>query len=422
MRWQSTFRYFSFSVLCLCTFPNWGAEVLKESGFSTSFRYRYHFVEDDLRGDARASTALLRASVIVPQNEWLTWEATIAHVHAFNEGHYNSVTVTTDTSPIPDPPGTELNRLLLTIDSGAGWKATIGRQPLSFDNERHVGSIDFWQKNQSFDALRISYNDLLKIRFDYVYVESVQRIFGSDANHILSQQDIRYAINPIRPNGELGVHQHNSHLVNFRYKANQTTNISAYLIRLDNQSWNVFSSLTVGARLETSLKPENYKYRLVLEAASQNDTGENPLAYNAFYTFIEGEIQFRSHRFSLSNEYLGQDNGVPFATSLGTNHKFQGWADVFTDYLANSGMVNSYFTYQGRQGKLRWRSVYHHFYDYEQEQTIGNELDLEIAFRFTRKWEAKVVFAKYFADNGVLQNPASEEDLTAIFASVAYNL
>ena len=60
------------------------------------------------------------------------------------------------------------------------------------------------------------------------------------------------------------------------------------------------------------------------------------------------------------------------------------------------------------------------------EMLLRGELH-KIGFRFRLHKKGlpgkpDLVFAKYNAVNGVIQNPSSKSDLTAIFASIAFNL
>ena len=119
---------------------------------------------------------------------------------------------------------------------------------------------------------------------------------------------------------------------------------------------------------------------------------------------------------------MSEDNLHGFKTPLGTNHKFQGWADVFTGYAMQTGLKDQYLTYRMRYKKLCWRGVYHLFNNYSNNKNIGNELDIELAYRLTRKWEFKLVYADYQAKEGIFYFPKASHDLSTWFASVAYTI
>jgi hypothetical protein len=55
-------------------------------------------------------------------------------------------------------------------------------------------------------------------------------------------------------------------------------------------------------------------------------------------------------------------------------------------------------------------------------ETAGHEIDLEIAYRFNRKWEATLLSSNYFTKGGIQGLKASQYDLSTWMISVSYNL
>lgn len=387
-----------------------------------SARYRYQDVNDPWFNDAQASTLKLRLTAQWQPND--NWQGVVQYdwVEAFNPSGYNSVVIKRNSSPIPDPQGNELNQFFIQYISDGDWQATAGRQSLSFDNERHVGTVEFWQNDQTFDALRLDYADNLAWTASYAYVDKAHTILGDDARATLSPEDIRFDTNPNRPATEMGNQRHNTHLFNLAYEHNQHAKLSVYSYLIDNRTAAVFSSNTFGARFEGAFKPENIKYGYTLEYAHQSDGSDSPWQFDTDYLLVEASAQYKSHQLTLSYEKLGQDNGFGFATTLGTNHKFQGWADVFSNYLTRGGLKDTYVSYRGRDGKLRWRIVAHQFTSAVGSETAGHELDLEIAYRYDRKWQFKFIGAKYIADEGFSTLPSSQSDRFTWMVSIAYNL
>jgi hypothetical protein len=215
----------------------------------------------------------------------------------------------------------------------------------------------------------------------------------------------------------------NAHFLNIEFKTDDNLSFVAYDYLVENKTQSLFSTQTFGVRISDEFKPGKLKYRYTAEHALQQDQYNNPRDYQAWYSLLQGSIQYKSHLFELSQEVFSeQGDGDVFITPLGTNHKFQGWTDVFTGYGINTGLRDQYFTYKGRAKKIRWRVVYHHFKDYVTGVTIGNEFDIELGYRATRKWEFKLVYASYKTKNGLDSFPRTKHDITSLFASVAYNL
>lgn len=387
-------------------------------------RTRYQTINDSWIGDAEAYTTRLKLTSTFNLNNHQHWQLLLEPnlVYAFNRGDYNSVTVRKKTAPIPDPHSIDITRAFLAYQSNNDWQVKLGRQILAFDNERFIGSIEFWQKPQSFDAVTFQYNNHINWDIQYAYTNKVHRIFGHKSRLNIPKSDIRFGLVNQRPIDELGEHNLNTHLLNVKYITENNLSIVGYNYSIDNETQPNFSTQTVGIKLSDEFKPEKIKYRYSLEFANQTDFANNTNNYQAWYNLIEASIQYKSHLLQLSQEILSSDNGNVFITPLSTGHKFQGWVDIFASYGMQTGLRDQYITYKGRIKKLRWRSVYHHFVDYETGSNIGNELDIELAYRISRKWEFKLIYSNYQTKKGLIYFPKANHDLSMLFASIAYNI
>jgi hypothetical protein len=392
-------------------------------------RTRYQSVNDKWLGDAKAFTTRINLTSIFLLDKAEQWQLKIQpnYVFAFNNGGYNSVVVKKNTSPIPDPQGFNLSKMVLAYDSEENWKVKLGRQNLSFDNERFIGGVDFWQTPQNFDALTFDFNDQMNWHIQYAYTNQVNRIFGKDAKLAIPKEDVRhdeYIAGDIehRPVNELGEHEISAHLINVEFKTDNNFAFVAYNYLVENKSLAHFSTHTVGMRMSDEFKPEKIKYRYTAEFALQENKYNNPWQYQAWYSLLEASMQYKSHTFQLSQEVFSQDKQFSFITPLGTNHKFQGWADVISGYGMRTGLKDQYMTYRGRLNKIRWRAVYHKFKDYNSNVNIGHEFDIELAYRASRKWEFKLVYAAYKTKEGLGEFGQGNHDLTTWFASVSYNI
>jgi len=387
-------------------------------------RTRYQSVNDTWLGNAEAYTTRLKLTSSFNLDEDQQWQLLLEPnlVHAFNRGDYNSVTVWKRTAPIPDPHTFDISKAFLTYKSNNDWQIKLGRQMLAFDNERFVGNMEFWQKPQSFDALSIQYNDHINWNIQYAYTNKVHRIFGRKSTSTIPENDDRFGRITQRPANELGEHALNTHLLNVEYKTENNLSLVGYHYAIENKTQSSFSVQTTGIKISDEFKPAKIKYRYSAEFAHQNDFANNPNSYQVWYNLIEASAQYKSHQIQISQEILSTDQDYVFLTPLGTNHKFQGWVDIFSSYGIQTGLRDQYLTYKGRIKKLRWRGVYHRFIDYNTSKVIGNELDIELAYRASRKWEFKLIYAHYKADNGLPLFPVSNHNITTWFASVAYNI
>lgn len=390
--------------------------------YDLSLRLRHQAVNDQWLPDAQATTLLGRGDLSWQPKDELHVFAQYDQVWALDQDSYNSITYWNAHSPIPDPPGGELNQLKLSWQFTANWQALIGRQHISFDNERHIGTAAYWQNDQTFDALSLRFNNGFDWNFNYSYVDKVHRIFGDDSSRLLPGSDPRFQYSPYRPPAEWGNHDHRSHLLNVNYHASPRLTLIGFAYLLDNRSLPAWSTDTLGFRMEGTEKPNSLKYSYNLEVARQQSGKHNPSKYQLWYLAAELGVQYRSHKWSLGYEYLGQDHGVGFNTSLATNHKFLGWADIFSRYESTDGIKDAYLSYEGRKGKVRWQLVGHSFDSINAHKNMGYELDLELAWRYSRKIEFKLLAASYRAQDGSFTAPATRYDLSTWIVSVAYNL
>ena len=389
-----------------------------------SARTRYQSTSDDWWHDGTAFTTRIKLTSKFTLDNQQQWQLLLQPNYVFvHNDDYNSLSQFNLNSVIPDTEGASLTQGYLAFTSNNNWQIKLGRQSLSYDNERMVGALEYWQTPQSFDAISAQYNDQMNWNIQYAYIDKAQRIFGQDAKAKLPADDIRANSLAQRPISQWGEHNLNAHLINVSYKTENDLQLVAYSYLIDNKDQTLFSSNTLGMRVSDEFKPNRIKYRYSAEFAWQEGAHNNPDNYQAWYNLLEASIQYKSHIFQLSQETFSQDKGTGFQTSLGTNHKFQGWADVFTSYAGQKGLRNSYFTYRGRHKKLRWKAVYHDFSSYGNSQKIGYEIDVELAYRLTRKWELKAVYADYRTEDAwTPEYIGANFDLSTWFLSVAYNI
>jgi hypothetical protein len=395
--------------------------LANEVDFNMSARYRLQNIDDPAQGDATASTVKLRFDMDwIYEDKFETFlQADV--VYAFNPDSYNSVAITRATSPIPDVPSRELNQAWFKYSSNNNWFAVLGRQIINFDNERQVSSVEFWQNDQTYGAVSFVYNDSTHWQINYSYLTKVHRIFSDDATKVLPTEDIRFDGIMMRPFLELGNHDHNSHLLNVNYRYNRYLAITGYAYLLDNKTASQLSSNTIGLRFSGEIKPDTIKYKYSGEFALQETVASSPWDYRGYYALVEMGAQYKSHELTLGYEVLSENNGFAFATSLGNNHKFLGWADIFSSYLNNDGIRDYYLSYRGRNAKLRWNIAGHRFDSDSSRAIIGYELDTEVAYRINRQWEVTFLQSLYFTDSGLTGVEATQTDLKSWTLSLSYN-
>lgn len=264
---------------------------------------------------------------------------------------------------IADPESNEVNQLWVSY--GSEDKTVfikVGRQAINLDNQRYVGGVAWRQNMQTFDAATLKWTPSDDVEVTYSYVNQVNRIFGSDA------------FAPIHTDFD-----GDTHLVNAKFKSFPLGTLTgyAYSMDLNNLAGSRNSNASLGLSLTGGLFDTAATY--YLEYAHQTDAHQSPLDYATNYGHGYVSVPLCENlKLTGGLEYLGADNGVGYQFPLGTNHKFNGFADVFLATPA-TGLID---TYVGLGAKLPCdigvNVFYHHFENDDFDVEFGNEVDLVV--------------------------------------------
>lgn len=348
-------------------------------------RYRFEWV-DNAAFSENAYASTIRTRLGYETGEYLNFKVLVEfeNVASIGDDHFNSTTNGKPQFPvIADPDATEINRAQVTFTGIEKTPITIGRQAYNLGNQRFVGTVDFRQNQQTFDAARLSSIFIDGLSVDYLYISRVHRIFGDD--HALGEFDS------------------DSHVFSATYDAKKLGKISGYGLLLDFEEAPALSSRTFGARYENSLVLDadaEIKAGIVLEYASQQDYAANPFDYSEDYLHGEGALSAQGATLRLGYEQLGGDGVIGFSTPLATLHKFQGFADVFLTTPVN-GIEDIYATvqYDWKDGPfgagLNFFATYHDFRTENGGADLGEEFDAGIAVKVRKNWSGELKGAAY---------------------------
>jgi hypothetical protein len=346
--------------------------------------------QDGLAADAEALTLRARAGVQASQGAWsalVQAQGTLALV-----GHYYDGLQGSAARPlVADPENVALYLAQLQYKTKS-VTLTAGRQRISLDDERFVGNVAFRQNAQTFDAVRGEYTALPGLKADLSYVWSVRTIWGVDGN-AARQQAI----------GGSNV------LANLAYATPiGTVTGFTYLVDQDEAQVQGFrlSSQTYGMRIAGSRAlSKTTKVFWTGSYARQSDYHRNPAQYRADYYLAEAAIEASGVRLGGGYEVLGADNGAAltsFQTPLGTNFKFQGWADKYLttppdgvrDLYASATYAAKAF---GPAKAVSLQAVWHRFESDRIVRHYGNEIDLLASGKFGPT-TLSARYARYDAD------------------------
>jgi hypothetical protein len=351
-------------------------------------RLRYEQVEQDgLPRDADAVTARVRAGIEAKSGDWavlIESEATLAIVEDYNSGLNGK----TAFPIVADPQTIELNRAQLQYRGLPKTVVTAGRQRISLDDQRFVGSVGFRDNEQTFDAARIEWAGVKNLKADITYAWGNRTIWGIDGGN---------RFGPARYQGIGGDNIFAN--IALTTKLGTLTGF-AYLIDQDEPLVLRNSSQTYGARFAGTqpLSPA-VKLGYALSYARQSDHAGNPNDYAADYYTADASIEVKAFKIGGGYEVLGADRGVAltsFQTPLATLHKFNGWADKFLvtppDGLRDAyGSVGYGWTKAGPFDAVALTAIYHRFDSDRDGQHYGDEIDAQLLMKRGRT----IAYLKY---------------------------
>ncbi|QNG43664.1 hypothetical protein [Sphingobium yanoikuyae] len=353
-------------------------------------RLRYEHVDQDgLAQQADALTVRARAGLTASSgalSATLVGQGTLAVIDRYFDGFDKAATKPL----VADPQNVALYIAQLQYRTKA-LTLTGGRQKIVLDDERFVGNVAFRDNGQTFDAVRAELTPAKGLKLDVSYAWSVRTIWGFQGKgtrqQAVSGDNILANLSYATPLGTLS---------GFAYLVDQDE-VAVQAYRLSSQ--------TYGVRLAGSQPlSKSAKVAYQLSYARQSDYHRNPNDYAADYWLADATLDLHGWKLNAGYEVLGASHGAAltsFQTPLGTNFKFQGWADKFLTTPAN-GMRDLYVGtgYGWKQvGPLlgvALAATWHRFESDRLDQHYGNEWDL-IASAKLRRTALSVRYAHYDA-------------------------
>ncbi|MDO9423745.1 MAG: alginate export family protein [Methylobacter sp.] len=360
----------------------------KNGAVKVDLNTRYENVDQD-RGPqktANANTARLRAGLLSPTFHGLQGYAEYEGNLAMQEDFNSTRNGNTAYSTVADPEKSELNQLWISY---AGVPDTVikgGRQRIKLDDDRFIGNVGWRQMETTFDSVLITHSN--------------QQIFGLTVNagYIGNVQTFTATTENIE-----------APILNINYKVGDYGNLVGYGYWLDYTERENYekSSQTYGLRMTNYQKPgdslklsDNYGAVYTAEWAHQQDYGHAATGYDTDRINLMGGFTAYNFTFQGAMEQLdGKGVNKTFDTPLGTNHAFQGWADLFLvtpkDGIRDvSGAVIALLD----RGSVVLTGVYHDFTDDTAQLHYGKEWDFQATKKFGKHYSLLAKYAYYDAD------------------------
>lgn len=353
-------------------------------------RARYeHVDQDDIDKAADALTLRLRAGATATTGAFsatVVGQGTLAAV----DHYYDGLNGVPNRPLVADPQDIALYLAQLQYKT-KGVTLTAGRQRIALDDERFVGNAGFRDNAQTFDAVRAELTPLKGLKLDVSYAWSARTIWGIDGHgarqQAVSGDNVFANLSYVTPVGTLS---------GFAYMVDQDeAAVQGYRL----------SSQTYGTRLAGSHAfSKDAKLSWQASYARQYDWHHNPNNYHADYWLADALLDVKGWKLNGGYEVLGASSGAAltsFQVPLGTNFKFQGWADKFLTTPAN-GVRDLYFgggygmKQLGPLSAVALQGTWHRFDSDRLDQHYGNELDL-IASAKVSKTTVALRYAHYDA-------------------------
>jgi len=375
-------------------------EALTGGKVSFSARARYESVEQDGKKDADAVTVRTTLGYKTGAFHGFAGSIEIEDVSDIGSDDYNSSTNGNTTyATIADPDGTEVNQAYLSYN-GFDTEFRFGRQEITYRGapfHRFVGTVLWRQNHQSFDAFSFSNTSFENTKISYAYIDQINTIFGDDKTGVVGGINI-----------EDGDVEMDSHLINIQYTGLPIGKLEGYGYFLDYDDNPDKSSKTLGLRFSgAKAVSEDVKVIYTAEFAKQDDYKDGTMEDQNYYL---GEVgaKYKGWLAKFSYEMQEGDGVSSFKTPLGTNHAFQGWADVFLG-TPGRGLEDMYFTVVGKVLGAKVVAVYHDFETDQDSLDAGEEFDILAQKTFKQHYTAGIKYSDYNAGDAAVGKVDTEK-------------
>lgn len=329
-------------------------EALTGGDASIALRYRFEYVDsDDGSREAKASTLKSRITYKTLPLEGFSATFEMDNNSVVFDDNYNDASGT-DSDPeakVADATYTEINQAYLNYAAG-DTNVRYGRQRILLDNQRFVGGVGWRQNEQTYDAFSIINKSLPNTTITLANIYNVNTAKG----------------------GNIDGNDHQVyHVLNESIKG---LKVSAYYYDLKD------ISNTAGIRLSGS-SDLNDDLALLFTAEYADQTKDNTAENETDYLNLEAGLNISGITAKLGYELQSSDSGAAaFSTPLGTNHAFNGWADLFLTTPA-IGLKDQSLTVSSSNLGPKIALTYHQFDSDVNSIEFGNEIDLAVSKKFT---------------------------------------
>ncbi|MDZ4142386.1 MAG: hypothetical protein U1C48_10305 [Methylotenera sp.] len=386
-------------------------EAIAEGKPTINFRLRYENVNQD--GKSRTAEAFTLRSLIGWKTKPFHNVSITAEVYGlspFND-NYNDLkkgdplASRTKYPVIADPEDYDFHQLFVEWSGIPDSSIKLGRQGMILDNWRYIGDVRFRQNWQVFNGLSFTNKSLANTEITLAHYEQVKQITTKIRDANIEIANVKYSITPT------------TSLVGY-----------GYLIDWNGKALVASSNKTFGLRLDGNQKlNDQWKVLYTAEYAKQDDyKNGNDLIDNYYYRVGAGAA-YADWFLRIDQEKLsGNSDNKAFQTPLGTNHLFQGWADVFLT-TPNQGIEDTILIAGGKIMAATIKAEYH-FINSDRNfakvgggtgDKYGTEFDLGVYYKFNKQVSGSVEYANFKEDDKYAG--ARKRDIEKFWVTAIYN-
>lgn len=386
-------------------------EAITDGKFSANLKFRWENVnQDNALDDANAYTLRTLIGYETKPFNGFSINAQVYGLSPLNDD-YNDlkkgdpIASRKSYSVIADPEDYDFHQVYLQW-ANAENNVKFGRQQMFLDNWRYIGDVRFRQNWAVFNGLSYVNTSLSQTTVTLAHFEQIKQITTKIQDGNFEIANIKYAITP-------------------------TTNIVGYgyFNDWDGTSLKATSNKTFGLRLDGKSKlNDQWAALYTVEYAKQDDYKDGSDDIDNYYYRIGAGAGYGDWFFRVDQEKLsGNSDNKSFQTQLGTNHLFQGWADLFL-VTPNAGIEDTILIAGGKFMGAKLKAEYH-FIDADREfntiggrtgDQFGKELDLGVYYPFTKKLTGALEYAKFTEDDKAAGVGARKPTTEKIWVTAMY--
>jgi hypothetical protein len=213
----------------------------------------------------------------------------------------------------------------------------------------------------------------------------------------------------------LGDHQHHTHIARLNLNEWDYSELVAYGYAIDNLTAPRASNNTLGAHYTFTYKMDAIKYRLKFESALQKqpELSNSPLLP---YYLLDASLGISHIEVGGRYEILSHKENANFIMPLGSAHDFQGASSQIQNFMGQ-GLKDASLGLTWRATPFKIETQYHRFNAYTSNEYLGQELDITLSYKPSRKHVVSFL-AAYFKPE---LESASGQNVRRFYLDYAYN-